>query len=472
VPKKQHYILFSLAVLGASLVNGCTNDKETLLSNRPPLPVELSTLETKNLIDATEYVGTLESKETINLVPQINGQLTKILVNSGAQVKKGQLLFTIAPDQAVPIYKSNLETVQLNVEGKKLAIANLETARANLETNIANLSVAEQQVPAKRSLLDAAKSQYNLAKYENHATQYLFQKKVAPELKAQTTESQEEVAKENVISAQKELDAAIQQVAVAKGQIAAAKAQVAAAQSNVGKADAGIKQAQAQANAAKVNVSFKNVTSPIDGTVGNVALRVGSVVNTTSTILTTINRNDAFDLQIPVPINRASQLRKGLSVQLLDPTTGDELATGNLYFVSPTTSANTQVILTRANFLNPNGKLRNAQYVKARIIWKTQPGVLVPAMAVTTIGPQNFVYVPQEKKVGEQTQMLAQQLPVTLGPIQGQSYQVVSGLKAGDKIIVSNILKLTNGSPISPQKSNTAANKTSLRLPHSPTLKV
>jgi multidrug efflux pump subunit AcrA (membrane-fusion protein) len=77
--------------------------------------------------------------------------------------------------------------------------------------------------------------------------------------------------------------------------------------------------------------------------------------------------------------------------------------------------------------------------------------VLVPALALTTIGPQNFVFVSQEKSTDDKTEVVARQVPVTLGQMQGQSYQVVSGLKPGDKVIVSDILKLRDGAPIAPR---------------------
>jgi RND family efflux transporter MFP subunit len=470
--------LLSLALLAAVLTGGCSKGDEPKASSRPPLPVQVKTLESQTVRDSTEFVGTLESEQTLNLVPQINGQITKLLVKSGSQVKRGTTMVVIAPDQTVPQFQSALETVQANVATRETAIANLSAARGGLDTAIANLSAARgdldaaiatrdeaiQQAQAKKSQLGAAKKEYELAKFENQAVQYLAAKKVDTQLNAEKTATKESVTKDNVTTAQKELAAAKQQVAAAQGQVAAAQGkvaaaqgqvaatqgQVAAAQSSINQAGANIRQAQAQANSAKVNVDLKKVTAPINGSVGNITLKVGDYVNT-NTVLTTINQNNAFDLQIPVPLSRAGQLRRGLPVQLLDPNTGEDLASGSLYFVSSTTDAKAQAIMTRARFSNPDGKLRNSQYVKARIIWESQPGVLVPALAVTTIGPQNFVFVSQEKSTDGKTEVVARQVPVTLGQMQGQSYQVVSGLKPGDKVIVSDILKLRDGAPIAPR---------------------
>ncbi len=60
-----------------------------------------------------------------------------------------------------------------------------------------------------------------------------------------------------------------------------------------------------------------------------------------------------------------------------------------------------------------------------------------------------FVAENQTKDGKQQT--VARQVPVTLGSIQGQSYQVVKGLKAGDQVITSGILRLRDGAPVAPQ---------------------
>jgi RND family efflux transporter MFP subunit len=190
--------------------------------------------------------------------------------------------------------------------------------------------------------------------------------------------------------------------------------------------------------------------------VGDFGLEVGDYV-TTGQVLTTVNQNNSFDLQIPIPINHAVQLHPGLLVQLLDPTTNRPLSTGSIYFVSPQTNSSVQSVATRARFSNANGRLRDSQYVKARVIWSTRPGILVPTEAVSPIGGQNFVFVAQNSTANGKNQMVASQVPVTLGNIQGQSYQVVSGLKAGDRVIVSGVQKLRNGAPVTLQTGGTSS---------------
>jgi len=85
--------------------------------------------------------------------------------------------------------------------------------------------------------------------------------------------------------------------------------------------------------------------------------------------------------------------------------------------------------------------------VRAKVIWGKRRGVLIPASAVSRVAGENFVYVAQK---GE-SKLIARQKPVKLGEIQGNNYQVIDGLQPGEKLIVSNIIKLSDGAAIIPE---------------------
>jgi len=93
----------------------------------------------------------------------------------------------------------------------------------------------------------------------------------------------------------------------------------------------------------------------------------------------------------------------------------------------------------------PEG-LRNAQIVKARVIWSTKPMAVVPVLAVTRQGEESFVYV-----VLKQNGMaVARRTSVVLGDAVGNSYSIVSGLNTGDSVIISGTQFLVDGMPVMP----------------------
>jgi multidrug efflux pump subunit AcrA (membrane-fusion protein) len=134
-------------------------------------------------------------------------------------------------------------------------------------------------------------------------------------------------------------------------------------------------------------------------------------------------------------------------VELIDPNTKKRLVTGSINFISAEVDTGTQAVLAKARFSNKGGNLREGQFVKARVIWSERSGVLLPTVAVSNVGAQSFVFVAQ--KTGSKQTVRRQ--PVKLGAIQGQSYQVIDGVKPGDQIAVTRILNLKDGSPIQPE---------------------
>jgi multidrug efflux pump subunit AcrA (membrane-fusion protein) len=125
--------------------------------------------------------------------------------------------------------------------------------------------------------------------------------------------------------------------------------------------------------------------------------------------------------------------------------------------VADNVDSSTQSILVKAVFNNPNNSLRADQFVKARLIWSSRPGVFVPTTAISRLGGQNFIFVAETKAAdGGQAQLVAMQKPIKLGKIVGNNQVVLEGLKSGDQIVTSGIMQLRDGAPIvaAPEKAD------------------
>jgi multidrug efflux pump subunit AcrA (membrane-fusion protein) len=115
--------------------------------------------------------------------------------------------------------------------------------------------------------------------------------------------------------------------------------------------------------------------------------------------------------------------------------------------VAPRVDESTQTVLAKSLLRDVPPSLRVEQYVRARIVWQTTPGLSVPVVAVTRVSGQHFCFVAEPQGDG----FVARQRPVRVGEIVGDDYRVVSGLKPGDRLIVSGIQKLGDGVPVRPE---------------------
>jgi len=209
-------------------------------------------------------------------------------------------------------------------------------------------------------------------------------------------------------------------------------------------ADANLKALQAQVRQQEVQLRFFSVTAPTAGIVGDVPVRVGSQV-TPQTLLTTIDQNDTLEVNVSVPIERAAALKVGLPLQVWSGDGGERVATTTVSFVSPHADEQTQSLLVKGIVKNADGALRPAQYVRARIVWKTTDGLAVPVTAVLRINGQFFAFVAEPGAGGALT---AKQRAIKVGPIAGDNYPVLDGIKPGERVVVSGAQKLADGVPI------------------------
>ena len=209
-----------------------------------------------------------------------------------------------------------------------------------------------------------------------------------------------------------------------------------------GNAKADYESTVALTNTQQEQLAYYSIRAPFDGVVGDIPVHVGDYVSST-TILTTVDENKDLEAYIYAPTERASQVRMGLPVELMD-NNGALLEKTKVDFLSPQVDSTLQGILLKAPVHGSPEILRNAQMVKARVIWSTSPMAVVPVLAVTRQGGQSFVFVAHQQN----GHWAAQQTAVTLGDTVGNDYSISSGLNPGDKVIVSSTQFLVNGMPV------------------------
>ena len=326
----------------------------------PPTPVVLSAARAMPIEDASEYVASLRSLRSTTVQPQIDGQITRILVAAGDRVAQG-----------APLMQVDARRQQAAVSSQQAELAAAEAA----------VGYARQQQQRNSELYAAgAISKQQLEQSDT----------------AQRT------------------------------------------------ADANLKALQAQVQQQEVQLRFFTITAPTAGVVGDVPVRVGSQV-TPQTVLTTIDQNDTLEVNVSVPIERSAALKVGLPLQVWSSDGAQRIATTAVSFVSPRADDQTQSVLVKGNVKNPDGALRAAQYVRARIVWKTADGLVVPVTAVLRVNGQFFAFVAES---GPNNALTAKQRPIKVGAIAGDAYPVLEGLKPGDRVVVSGAQKLADGVPI------------------------
>jgi RND family efflux transporter MFP subunit len=225
---------------------------------------------------------------------------------------------------------------------------------------------------------------------------------------------------------------------------AVSKAEYDQAQNSLRTAEARLKALTAQVREGRVQLSFFRVDAPQAGVLGDIPVRVGDRV-TSATVITTIDEKQGLEAYIQVPLDRSTQVRVGLPVQLLDAD-GKVVATNPITFVAPRVDDETQTVLVKSLLREQTPpSVRVLQFVRSRIVWREVQGLKIPITAVVRISGQYFCFTAEPGQGGG---LVAKQKPLEVGQLVGNDYVVRSGLKAGEKVIVSGIQKIGDGAPV------------------------
>ncbi|MEH2251615.1 efflux RND transporter periplasmic adaptor subunit [Nostoc sp.] len=455
---------------------------------QPAIPVKLATVQTQTVQESSEFIGSLEAPLSVPIKPQIGGRISQIFIKEGNRVQQGQVIISLEIDDAQALLRQKqaaLQQAQANLAELKAgtrtevvlqAKAQLDQAQAKYQDAVSGslpqqIQQAEAQVNSVKS--DLVLAQARAKRYEQLTKQGATSQDTLDEYvkNKDSTEAALVAAQKNLEQLRKNRTANIQQLSAAlEQQRQNYRQQVNGNRpEDIAQGRSQVSQAAAEVQSAQVQVQYTKVLAPFTGIVGNIPVKLGQYVGQGDQ-LTTLTKNDSLDLNISIPLNQAKKLRLGLPVQMLD-VQGQPTATGKISFISPNASLDSQTVLVKANFGNLRNRLLNLQSVQTRVIWNKRPGILIPVTSISRLGGETFVFVaqaPEQKPKAEASaqnpkaeapaqspragapSLVAQQKPVKLGVIEGNNYQVIEGLKAGDKIAVSGILSLTNGAPITP----------------------
>ncbi len=208
---------------------------------------------------------------------------------------------------------------------------------------------------------------------------------------------------------------------------------------------------EAQVREQQVQLHYYKVVAPRGGIVGDVPVRVGDRVITT-TVLTTVDRPGTLEAYIYVPVEKSAQLKTNLPVEIVDAS-GALLASSRITFISPQVDNATQTVLAKAKIANSKDALRTSQFIRARVIWGKLERPMVPVIAVSRISGLYFAFVAEPDQKGG---YVVHQKPLQVGEIIGNDYVVLGGIKPGDKVVVSGTQFLVDGVPVVPQEASSS----------------
>ncbi|WP_213992372.1 efflux RND transporter periplasmic adaptor subunit [Sodalis sp. dw_96] len=198
-----------------------------------------------------------------------------------------------------------------------------------------------------------------------------------------------------------------------------------------------------------LDLAYCRITAPIDGRVGLRLVDVGNyVTESSSTGIVVITSMKPTTVQFTVPQNALGQVMEQFSaggklpVTVYNSDNSKQLAVGALYAIGNQMATSTGTVTLRATFPNDDEQLYPNEFVNVQLLVDTlQNAVLVPTPAIQTGAPGNFVYL-----VNADNTVSVHK--VTPGPSNGENTVILSGLAAGQTVVMDGMDRLSDGARI------------------------
>jgi membrane fusion protein (multidrug efflux system) len=223
-------------------------------------------------------------------------------------------------------------------------------------------------------------------------------------------------------------------------------------------AAANVAQAQAVVSNAQINVGYASIKAPVDGYIGRIPFKIGSLVGlSTAEPLTVISEikevyayfslseNDFLQFKSQFAGNTIEEkIKKMPAVELVLPDGTIYGQKGKVQTVAGQFDNSTGAISFRATFPNTDRQLRSGNTGKVRIARVLDSALVVPQEATFEVQDKTFVFA-----VGDSNKVVSK--PITIAGKTQHYYFVQGGLQAGDKIVFAGTGNLQDGMAIVPQ---------------------
>lgn len=145
--------MFGFALLGAAVPAGCGKKTEATLE-RPPAPVTVASAVTQDVPVYIDAVGKMVAREVVSIQPQVSGRVVKLHFTDGADVKAGDLLFTIDPRP----FQAQLNQAEANLAQSEAALSLAEVTFARVDSVSDPRAVSRQDYDTKKNAVESAEA--------------------------------------------------------------------------------------------------------------------------------------------------------------------------------------------------------------------------------------------------------------------------------------------------------------------------
>ncbi len=423
-------LFWSLLVIATGSVTGCQppiSGRADEAAGQPLARVTVIRPSRKSLVRTIELPGHVEASEVTPVFSKVAGYVSKIPVDIGTSIQApaGDNPGTVICELLVPELREELAQKRALV---KQAEAEVQQAEAGIKLAEASVRSAAARVQAAKAAV--AREDAQLARWQSEYDRVIqlaetgaVTRKVADETLAQL-----DAAKSGRLEVVARIDVATALLQEAEATLEKARADTTAVRSELAVAEAEERRLDAL-------LDYATIRAPFDGVVVERNVHTGHLVNAGSSErrpLLVVMRIDPVRVTVDVPEIDAIRIQPAAPVELLSPAAPGQPQVGKVTRIAWSLNETSRTMKVEIDVPNPNGDWRPGQFVQVKLTVAALENVLsLPKTAIVTQEKQSYC-------LAVDADHTVIKLPVSLGLLAGNEYEIRDGLTGDERVIGVN----------------------------------
>lgn len=457
--KEALWALLILLLVGALPLTACnsiTKPETVAQAAAPPpepeipaAPVQVAEVETGDIAVVYSYSGDVQATHSLNVMPGAAGRIEAVLVEVGDELKAGDPIAMVEGK----IYQAQLSQAEAGLEAARLSLAKMEQgtrpeqiaaaqAAVQFARNAVNdlTEISDDERTAAVAALAQAEAALRLAQSEYDKIGWAGQAGMLPQalqLEQATIGYEAAKAAYELQTNPSDLQLSPLMVQLAQAELALAMAKKPFTQTDFDLARAQIKLAEAAVDMAKIQTEETTIRAPFDGVVAELYITEGSMAGPQAPVAMFVSQQ--VEVTFNVEESRISQVRPGQNAALRVAAYPGRDFPAVVTSVAPIADQDSHTFVVKVTPLDDDHLLRSGMYADlSLLVEEKQATLLVPRAAVTEIDGQETVYVVNDDATVERQ-------AVTTGLETGEQLEILSGLSAGQQVVVAGHAGLEDG---------------------------